>query len=54
MGKGYAGNVTGLSIYGKYLFVNLKYYKTIQVYDLELLVENSDSNICTIDYKKMS
>lgn len=34
MGVGYAGNVTDVEVYGKYMFVNLKYYKTIAVYDL--------------------
>ena len=38
LGAGYAGNITGVEVYGKYMFINLKYYKTILVFDLELVM----------------
>lgn len=38
MGKGFAGNVTNVQTYGRYLFVILRYYKSIRVYDLEDVV----------------
>ncbi len=34
LGKGFAGNVTSIAITGKYLFIVLKYIKTIKIYDL--------------------
>lgn len=46
LGKSYAGNITGLEVHGKYLFVNLKYYKTVYVYDLELAIEEYFDSIC--------
>ena len=34
MGKGYAGNVTGVEVADKYLYIIMKYVKKIMVYDL--------------------
>ena len=33
-GSGYAGLITSIEMTGKYMFVTLKYVKTVQVYDL--------------------
>ena len=34
LGKGYEGNVTGVEVADKYMYVILKYVKKIQIYDL--------------------
>lgn len=53
MGKGFAGNVTNVQTYGRYMFVILRYYKTILIYDLELLVDGMDKPICDINHVLM-
>lgn len=42
LGKGFAGNATNVQTYGKYMFVIKRYVKTIQVYDLEMIVDGFD------------
>lgn len=50
LGKGYEGNITGVEVYGRYMFVILKYVKTVQVYDLDLVIEGLDEPICLINH----
>ncbi len=52
-GKGFAGNVTNVQTYGRYLFVILRYYKTIRIYDLQLVVDGIDQPICNINHVLM-
>ena len=53
MGKGYAGNVTGVEVADKYLYIIMKYVKKIMVYDLELCLEDFCEPICEINHLMM-
>lgn len=42
-----------MEVSGKYMFIILKYVKTVQIYDLELVVEGIDEPSCEITHLLM-
>ena len=51
--KGFPGNISTVATSGKYLFVVLKYIKTISVYPLDLCLEDVCEPECKITHTKM-